>query len=310
MRLPILATAMLVASAPTAAEVLPIRWGEPAPAAEVAAHRGIALDRFRGTDGPALAIELEQRLSDSRDSEGRAHYALYSLASPGAQGSVEVVIEGNAAASIDERRSQQKRKYCKDADRPRTDCDDKDKEEREVTCRTRVIALATDVRAAREADGRVIYRRAVPLRDEATWCPAQNPPGDADDVVARLVASAAGTYAADLSPKWQAGGIRVLESRSGLSREQGERFKQALQATKTSADRACEIFAGLAAEVPQQRSLAFNMALCSEMRGELEEARAGFAALGDSAGRSAAARVDATIAALAAEQDQVREEPL
>lgn len=297
--------ALALGAVPAAAEVLPVTWGQPAEARDVASVRGVALDRFGGSDGRALAALIETRLAAARDREGRDYYAVYSLAAPSAEGNVEIVFEGGASASIEERRSQQKRRYCKDAAEPRTNCEDKLKEEREVTCRMRIVALSSDLRAAREADGRVVYRRSLPLREEVTWCPGDAAMPASEDVVERLIDRAASDYAADFVPLWRADEIRVLENRRGLSKDQGERFKEALRATKTNAGEACRLFEELASEAPTQRSLAFNRALCAEMRGELDAALAGFEAMaGDREAAAAAGRVRGTMEAVLLEDSR------
>ncbi|RXZ65824.1 hypothetical protein [Pelagerythrobacter rhizovicinus] len=305
MRIHLLAIAALAFAAPAGAEVLEISWGRAAPAAEVASMHGLAVAEFGGTDGARLAAEIERRLAEARDARGRPYYELFALNASGAVGNVEAVIEGNASVNVEERRTQQRRRYCKDSDKPRTDCDNKDKNERQVTCRTRIVSLAGDMRIARESDGRVIYRRSVPKHEEATWCPGDAAPGSSEEAVDRLIAAAAGDYASDLRPHWQRGQIRVLESRKGLSDEQGEGFKAALRATKSSGEAACRIFEQLVLEAPAQRSLMFNTALCAEMRGDYGAALAGFRAMGGDAQAAAAAeRVRATLEAIAAEEER------
>ncbi|WP_324260957.1 hypothetical protein U4960_12480 [Altererythrobacter sp. H2] len=302
--------AMLVAlgfSAGAQAEVLPIISGEPASAAEVAMMHGVAVDQFSGSDGRALAAAFERQLARATDRAGADYFAIYSLQSPGAADRVEVVFEGGASASVEERRTQQKRRYCKDAEKPRTDCEDKVKEEREVTCRQRVIALTSDLRAARELDGRIIYSRALPRRDEVTWCPADAAPPASEDVISRMIGDVAADFADDFTPLWQNQAVRVLESRKGLSKDQGNRFKAALKATKTDAGEACRLFDDLAAEAASQRSLAYNAALCAEMRGDWETALARFEAMaGDRDANAAARRVQGTMAALALEEERSR----
>lgn len=301
----ILAAGIIALGSPASAEVLPIVSGEAAEATEVASMRGLAVDRFSGSDGRALAAEFELRLARARDRSGADYYAIFSLGSPAAADSVEVVFEGGASASVEERRVQQKRKYCTASQEPRTDCEEKDKAEREVTCRTRVIALASDIRAAREADGRIVYRRSVPLRDEVTWCPAERVPPSSEEVVGRLIERAAADYAGDFAPRWQTQSVRVLENRKGLSKPQGKKFKAALKATKSNAGEACRLFDELAAEAPTQRSVAFNAALCAEMRGDLDAALRAFEAMGgdrDAAG--AARRVRSTLDAIALEESR------
>lgn len=298
----ILALALTALATPGLAETLPISWGEPAEAEEVASLRGLALERFSGSEGRALQAELEERISRIRDGRGDAYYAIYALSSPAAANNIEAVIEGGANVSVDYNEGRQKRWYCAASKEYTTDCDKKDKEEREVVCLTRIVALSSDVRIAHEGDGRIIFRRSSPGREELTRCPedAEFPP--VDQAVDRLVSGAAGQYAAALAPRWGRSGFRVLENRKGLSKPQGEVFKQALKATKTDADEACRLFDQLAAEAPTQRSVQFNAAMCLEMRGDLTGALAAYGSMGGDRDASGAAnRVRATLRAMEVE---------
>ncbi|MFT3965332.1 MAG: hypothetical protein QM690_05570 [Sphingobium sp.] len=299
--------ASLALAAPAGAEVIDVTWGKAAPAREVGSLSGLAVGRFGGTDGAPLSAAVERRLAEARDEKGGAYYSLYALNSPGSARRIDAVVEGNAVAAIEERRFQQVRRYCKGKSEPRTDCDDKDKEDREVSCRRRVISLTSDLRVAAEADGRILYRRAVPRREEVSWCPGQSAPVDTDRRVAGLIEAVAGDYAADLSPAWQRGGVRLIEDRKGLTTDQGERFKAALRATKTDGAEACRLFDALAAETPPQRSLAFNAALCMEARGDLAGALAAFRAMGtDKDAGAAVTRIEGTLDAMAVEKTRRR----
>lgn len=287
---------------PAMAETLPIAWGQPADAEEVATLRGLALERFSGSEGRALQAELETRISRIRDGRGEPYYDLYALSSPAAADKIEAVIEGGAKVSVDYNEGRQKRWYCVSSEEYRTDCDQKDKEEREVVCLTRTVALSSDIRIAHEGDGRIIYRRSIPGREDLTRCPedADFPP--VDQAIARLIESAAGQYSAALAPRWGRSGYRVLENRKGLTKPQGEVFKQALKATKSNAEEACSLFDQLAAEAPTQRSVAFNAAMCMEMRGDLPGALFAYDALrGDRDAGGAASRVRATLRAMEVE---------
>ena len=141
MRRGVLIFAAMFAS-PVAAETLPISWGEPAEAEEVATLRGLALERFSGSEGRALQAELETQISRIGDGRGEPYYALYALSSPAAADNIEAVIEGGANVSVDYNEGRQKRWYCLSSKEYRTDCDQKDKEEREVVCLTRTVAEA------------------------------------------------------------------------------------------------------------------------------------------------------------------------
>lgn len=287
-------------SSPVAAETLPVSWGVPADAEEVSTLRGLALDRFSGSEGRALQAVLERRIARIADGRGAPYYDIYALSSPASAGNVQAVIEGGANVSVDYGEERQKRWYCKAAKGYRTDCDKKEKEEREVICLTRSVSLSSDIRIAHEGDGRIIYRRSIPASEQITSCPEDSDFPPVSETVEKLVEGAASQYAAALSPRWGRNDYRVRESRKGLSKPQGEVFKAALKATKTDVEEACRLFDQLALETPDQSSVAFNVAMCKEMRGDLPAALAAYEALGRSAD-GAANRVAATMAALAVE---------
>lgn len=301
MKRQVLMFAALLASllaAPVAAETLPISWGVHAEAEEVASLRGLALVQFSGSEGRTLQVALETRIAQIKDGRGEPYYTLYALSSPAAADRIEAVIEGGAGVSIEESEGRQKRWYCVSSEAHRTDCDQKDKEEREVVCLTRTVSLSSDIRVAHEGDGRIIYRRNVLGREAVTACPEDPDFPPVDQAIDRLVDSAAAQYAAALGPSWGRSWYRVQENRKGLSKPQAALFKQALKATKTNANEACRLFDQLALEAPAQRAVQFNAALCREMRGDLPGAMAGYALVGDRDAAGADRRVRGTLRAM------------
>lgn len=300
-------SACLGLAVPVQGEVLTIISGRAAPVRDVAKLTALAVERFGGPQGARLASAIDQGLADARDGQGNAYYGLYALSSPGSAGRIEAVVGGNASIRVSEERFKQTRRYCKASTDYRTDCKDKDKEEREVNCRRRTVTLESDIRVASEADGRILHRQSAPQQEQISWCPAQDSPAAVDETIPRLLQSAARVYVNDLTPFWQQSGVRLLEGRQGLNKEQGNRFKAALAATKNSGEEACRLFSVLAGEVPSQRSLRFNTALCSEMQGDYGRAAASFRAMGKDAEASQAAnRVEGTLDAIAFEKQRPR----
>jgi len=66
--------------------------------------------------------------------------------------------------------------------------------------------------------------------------------------------------------------IRVVEDRKGLSREDGERFKNALRLTKTDPGAACRQWQAIADANPAHGASLFNVGLCDEAAGDLDGA--------------------------------------
>ena len=298
-------TATLLSSTAANAEVLPIRWGEPARAAEVAARRNVAIGFFSGSDGPELAANFEAFLAEARGQGAEQYYALYPLSGNYLANEIEVLFEGHSTASIEERRTQQLRKYCSASENLTTNCKDSEKGEREVTCRTRTVSLASEVRALAMPDRRLIYVRSFPQQNSWQWCPTEDAPPASEVIVASMIDAASAAFSSDMVPAWRSGSVRLLESTKGLSREQGQRFKMGLRATKSDANEACRIFDDLAAQGATQRSVSFNSALCTEMRGDLIAALRQFEAIGGYSGaRFAALRIRGTLQALSIEEER------
>ncbi|RZJ97608.1 MAG: hypothetical protein EOO76_18590 [Novosphingobium sp.] len=120
-----------------------------------------------------------------------------------------------------------------------------------------------------------------------------------ETVVRELTGRIAGRLRGALAPTWRRESIRVLEDRKGLSREDGEKFKNALRLTKTDAGAACRQWQAIADANPGHAVTLFNIGLCDEAAGNLDGAerlyreaaqtsRAGN--VGDGLGRIAARR--------------------
>lgn len=282
------------------AETLNVEVRRPAPAGDAYILRSMGVERFAGTDGRALAIALERRLADARGAGGEPLFDMFDA------GRGEGALSGRADIEIEETRFQGKRRFCPNTRDAGAKCDDQAKETVEVTCRRRIVTLDSDVRMVRTDDGRVIYSRNLPGREEASWCPGDTAPPEAASVVQRLISNAAGEAAADFIPYARVEAIRLREDRKGLVKPDSEAFKVALRATKTSGAEACRQFAAIAANAPDQRSVAFNLGLCAEASGDLAEAIDRYRGLGpDREAQGAIERVVATRAARA--QDQARE---
>jgi hypothetical protein len=251
--------------------------------------RSLSVERFTGADGRAMASAIERRIASIRDGAGRPIYPLYDA------GAGEAAVNGRADADVEESRIQLKRRFCPGTRDPAAKCEDKAKEEVEISCRRRLIAFESDVRIVRSGDGRLLYARSFPARNESTWCPGDKLPTDAADVISQQIGAAASAVSNDLSPYDAVENIRIREDRKGLPPEAVEAFKTAVRTTKTSGEQACAMFAEIAKTAPDQRAVAFNMALCAEARGDLNEAASRYRAMGGDRDASLAAeRVAAT----------------
>ncbi len=283
---------LTIAATSLSAETLAVGVRRPAIAQEVYALRRLAVDRFDGTDGRTMASAVERAISGIRDASGGP---VYSLFEPSA---ADGVVNGRADVNVEERRSQQTRKLCPDTRDPKVQCDDKLKEPVEITCRRRIMTFEADLRVVRTGDGRLMYTRQVPLRDEVLWCPGDVAPLEVSAAVANFVDQATGSFVGELSPYDRVEMIRIREDRKGLPADAAAIFKEAVRTTKASGTQACAMFAGLEASAPVHPALAFNLGLCAEGRGDYDDALRRYRAMGgDRDAVAAAERVMATRAA-------------
>jgi len=275
----------LAGLAPAArAEVLAIDGLTPAGSPEFADIRSLAIDGFGGRDGRALAFELEDRLSAIRIL-GQPYFDVIGGRSAVAP---DASLSGNVTADVSQRDTVAKRRRCVERDA-------KDKcvtyKDIDVDCRTRVIDFRAQVRATRFADGRTIYTESLPNRKDQTVCFGDDQDFvSSESVIRSMIAEAADAIRADLAPRQYRQDIRILESRKGMSKAEGNRFKAAVQMTKSDAAEACRMWDEAAANSLVHLSLQFNRGLCAEQRGDLEEALA----LYQEAGRLSPGKLEVT----------------
>ena len=161
----LLAATALSLAIPAAAETLPIAGSDPA-AANVNDLLRIAVERFEGADGAAVAQHLEAALGEARF-DGRSYYR---IVAPESGAPIDGLVTGTTRASVDEVPVTEKRKKC-------TEYDPADKKkcvtevEVDIRCRRRTITVATTARLVAIKDGSIRYTRPLSARDQQTWCP-------------------------------------------------------------------------------------------------------------------------------------------
>lgn len=226
----------------------------------------ISVARFDGPDGYAMANAIERALAE-RSVEGQRYFLV--MANPNA---ADGVVTGGARASVDEYRDVQKREECveKNGDK----CIKK--EMVEVNCRRRVIGLSADLRIARMRDGAIVYSDRKSRQDVARWCPNQNPPGRAEDVINGMVDSVANEVAGLMTPSISRYSLRFYESREGMPKEIGARFKAAVRQTQGQLTAACNAMADIDRDFPGHFALLYDLAICAEARGDYQGALAGY----------------------------------
>ncbi len=247
------------------AETLQINGLYPARADNVAEIKSIAIDRFGGNDGTALAFEIEDKLSDV-EIDGAPYFKIMagrSAIEP------EGTLSGTATAGIEEYPTKGYRERC-------VKRDDKDKcvkrKSVEVKCLKRVIDFQAQIRLSRFSDGQTIYADRKSNGNEQIVCGRKESFASSEEVIRGMINSAAYSVRRDLAPIERRENIRVLESRKGMDKATGKFFKSAVKMTKTDELEACRMWDEAAANRALHRSITFNRGLCAEQKGTLGEA--------------------------------------
>jgi hypothetical protein len=264
------------------AETLPVAGIYAAETDAPSQAQTIALSSFDGRWGERVAFAIEDALRGAVI-EGRPYYAV-SYAGPSGEGSfrydrsadpvagrgaADAVMRGIADADV---------RNVEDGTKDVEECarrDDRDKciEKKAVTylCRLRTVELRPEVRlVAREGD--LLYAKGDTLIASQRFCEDEGRPPPIETVVQDLAYGFAAGVRTDLAPSYRSEGIRILESRDGIAKSDHNAFRAAVRLTKTDPDAACRAFAALEPGNPGDISILFNLGLCHESKGELEEA--------------------------------------
>lgn len=263
---PLFAATILCLAAPAMAETLPISGSDPA-SANVNDLLRLAVDRFEGTDGAAVAQRLEAALGAARF-DGRSYYR---IVAPESGAPIDALLTGTTRASVEEVPVTEKRKKC-------TEYDPADKNkcvkevEVDIRCRRRTITVATTARLVAIKDGSIRYTRPLSARDQQTWCPDRAASRTIEDYVEWAEGDHVQAIRRDLAPIGYAIDVRVDENRKGLAKPAADSFKEAVRLTKSDPSAACGAWAGLTRATEPTAALAFNLGLCAEMDRDFDAA--------------------------------------
>lgn len=258
------AAAALGGATQAGAETLPVSGIYAAGSDEAATVRTIALESFSGDKGTSLGFAISDSL-ETAVFDGEPWFLVY----PTAGEDVDAVMRGSAGIEIRETDLE---------DRKVTDCKKRDKDkkciEEKVTfyeCTRLEVTLYPQLRLIAR-DGTEIYSNRTRLEDAKSYCANDSTLPSADAMLEGLIRSFAWTVRRDLAPEFRSEDVRVLESRKGMDRGSRNAFRDAVRLTKTDIDGACSAFAALESANPAHVSILFNIGLCAEGRGELDEA--------------------------------------
>ncbi|MDM7957784.1 hypothetical protein [Blastomonas sp.] len=252
-------------SAPASAETLDVAALYPARVRPAADVESLVVERFGGREGRALSFALEGMLAELSIYD----QSYFRVVAERSTAPADAVLSGIANAVVENQSVEETRKECVEED-GNGKC--LRKEDVKIKCQRRIVTLNPSLRMARIDDGAIVYQRQILQRDQIVVCPDRSANRSVPDTVDALIGNVVAEVRLDIAPVYRSDAIRVLEVRKGLDKDQSGRFRDALKATARNPQGACDIWAALDSEVPGQSSIVFNLALCAEQRGDLDDA--------------------------------------
>ncbi|HEY6817115.1 MAG TPA: hypothetical protein VI168_16375 [Croceibacterium sp.] len=260
----ILAACALLCAAAGAAETLPVRGVYPAGSDAAASLGTIAVEPFGGVEGQQLGIAVADRLR-AVTIDGAPYFRIVPSR---AADEIDAVLQGTAGAEASRRESGTREKeVCVERNEDR-DCIRKEKQE--IPCWDQVVRLDATVRLV-AIGGELIHAFDRSEEQAQRFCQGDDRPST-ESLVRQLAARYADGLRGDLAPVQRSEQVRVMETRKGLSRDDGRAFREAVRLTKDDPAAACAAWSALEAANPDNAAVLFNRGLCAESSGELYEA--------------------------------------
>lgn len=258
--------ALGLSAVPASAETLTISGYNPAASDAALEVQTIAVDRLRGVDGPRLALLASDRLR-SASINGERWFTV--LAASRAD-EADAVLEGFVEPRFSEQRFKEKREICWTED-AEGDCI----EEREVEldCLRVTVSLRPELRLIAR-DGELLWANPMEESRQASFCPDFDDAPDADPLIDAMLESIAARLQGQFVPSFYRTTFRIMESRRGLEGDARDAFRDAVRLTKSDEDAACREFERLHGAYPDHDSLTFNVGLCAERDGRVDDAQA------------------------------------
>jgi tetratricopeptide (TPR) repeat protein len=243
----------------------------------------ILIDQFRGD----LGQDMELALTDVLSNVFIRGEPYFDLISPRALGSFMVEVEGNDGTTTTrpiipdaEFRGTVRSEVIEREVRPkrerecvRRDEDDKCIERREIRIECRELTVRIDPRLLLTSSrGEQLYSQTEPRVASERFCADSDYVPSSLDMVNDLINSLVEDIRRDVAPVERRQNIRVMERRKELRKEDRRPFRDAVKATKDNVNLACEGFEALEASNPAHASVLFNIGLCRESAGQLDEA--------------------------------------
>jgi hypothetical protein len=264
---PFMAVCLTLAFANAAsAETLTVSGWYAAEERSVAMLHALSVDRFDGDEGPSLVSEIDRKLRGAQDRDRKPYFDVRSR-----YAKTEAVVHGDVRVRIENVNFTRKVKRCAD-NIYSTKCKDEAKIQVDLYCLRRMVTTVANVHITRLSDDSRIYSRNLPQRHESESCEGEQKASDIDNVVATLVRRIADEFVSQITPFARTEKIRIRETRTGLSKEDGTQMKSLIASTKTSESAACEGWRDMEQRGISHPTLKFNLGVCAESVGQLDVA--------------------------------------
>lgn len=269
--------------APAHAETIPVEGVYAARVTLPPDAQRILIDRFGGDLGPDVELALSDTL-------GRAIIRgepYFDLITPNALRGGLVEVEGNdgttthrplvpdaelrgsVRSEVFERRAEpRKERVCVERN---DDGDCTEREEVDVACWELVVRVDPRI-VMNSASGERLYSHDASRTKAQQFCASDDEGPSSLEMANEIVDEIAQDVRLDLAPTQTRQDIRVMERRRDLRREDRDAFREAVRATKESIEAACAGFDALEVTNPDHVSVLFNIGLCLESGGELDQA--------------------------------------
>ena len=252
--------ALLCTGAGAKAETLTVSGVYPAASDEAIEVEVISVEQFGGSDGPRLSFLIEDHLRGVKI-EGDPWFTVLA---PQLAAEADGIMSGYVEPRISETRYRGTRTGCVRWNQEK-DCIERG--DVETDCLRVDINLDPQLRLV-SLDGRVLWSSTIRRSHQTSFCPDYDDSPDFDPLIAGWMEEIASHVRFSIAPSVRSSSIRIMEGRNGLSRESRTHFRSAVALTETDEVAACDMFALLLGEYPEQPSLIFNTGLCAESDGD------------------------------------------
>ena len=144
-----------------------------------------------------------------------------------------------------------------------------------VSCTKRNATFAFTPKLIEVETGRIIYSNNISEMTTASACPDSGTPlASGFELIAKAKETAKTAFKRDIAPSYVTFDIKLMDSKDGIaSKEAAQKLDLGMDYAKNSRlDRACELWGEGRILSPNSPSLIYNLAICAEVRGDLEKA--------------------------------------